>query len=289
MLQDSAPPPLVLVMVGHCGVGKSSTANTLLGRSEFTARRSAAAVTHKCQRARTVSATGREICILDTPGMGDPEIPDVQTRKEMLRGFKEATAEYGEACDSVLLLVMQVGGRVSTDHLKAFGMLGSVFGLQMYHHAVTVFTHGDLLPGTGQDGLHGYLSGASEACNAFLRDVRGGSLLLSNAVELQPADESSSYVSRECAEALAYVLQHAEPVQAKPSNLVLKPRRKAARRERQQAAAAAAAKVKAATNGEGGSGSGGWGVGAWVEWAWGGGDSTARDTDTAAPEPELEF
>eukprot|EP01048_Picozoa_sp_COSAG05_P024359 COSAG05_NODE_5694_length_1114_cov_1.149754_1_plen_294_part_10 len=243
MLQDSAPRPLVLVLVGHCGVGKSSTANTLLGRSEFTARRSAATVTRRCQRARTAAASGREVCVLDTPGLGDPEVSDDETRKEMLRGYKEATAEYGEACDCVLLLVLQVGGRVSTDHLKAFGMLGTVFGLQMYRHAVALFTHGDFLTASS-GGLQGYLSEAGEACRAFLKDVRGGSLLLSNSVELRPAEGTDQMVvggvvSRECAEALARVLQQAEPVVAKVSLggglAPPKPNRKAARRERQQA------------------------------------------------------
>jgi hypothetical protein len=283
-------PPLVLVLVGKCGAGKSSTANTLLGQKRFVSLRSAGSVTRRCQSAVTVAPCGREICILDTPGLGDADVPLEQLHAEIVRGVAEVAEAYSDA-QFALLLVLGVAGRVGVDDLKAFGALGGVFGLSLYEHAMVTWTHGDLLrPSEG--GMDGYIQGAGDAVVAFLEDVRGGAITLTNCDDglrdgticddappgcrqdtdrLGRAAETAPAASRE---ALVSVLRRVERIATTHENLRPPPkRRKLARRERQAARQAAeAAKAQAAAAA---AGSSYWSPTAWIQWAF-------------QPEPELE-
>ena len=296
---DAAPaaqaaPPLVLVLVGKCGVGKSSTANTLLGATRFTSRRSASSVTAACQSAVTLSAEGREVCVLDTPGLSSAEAEPKEIHAEMIRGLSEVSEAFGGEAEFVLLLVLGVAGRVDEDELRAFGSLGNVFGLRFYSHAVGVWTHGDLLrPSEG--GMQGYLEGAGDAVLSFLGDIGGGSLTVNNSVELRAAGpegwadqppgcrqdlealrRAADTAPQLCRATLAAVLAKAAEagVAARWGEALGPPKvggRKAARRERQRALAAARQPTAAGAAG----GESYWSVGAWYRWAF-------------APEPEPE-
>ena len=108
------PRPLLLVLVGRCGVGKSSTANTLLGYPAFRSRRSAASITQSCQLAQLLplpptqrrSGSGaiaeveaeereQEVYVLDTPGLGCADVAEAELHAEMRRGFAHAVASCG--------------------------------------------------------------------------------------------------------------------------------------------------------------------------------------------------
>ena len=90
------PQRLTLVLVGQTGNGKSATANSLLGRDAFAAKRSFASVTERCARnvswldeddallrstSADLDAAGSvnedverrrtELCVIDTPGTCD--------------------------------------------------------------------------------------------------------------------------------------------------------------------------------------------------------------------------
>ena len=131
--------PLVLVLVGKTGVGKSTTANTLIGRDVFESRRAASAVTACCQSASTRTAgVGRAVHVLDTPGLSDPETPDEELWAEIIRGVASLAESCGAGARFALLLVLSCANRVDEDELRAFGSLGRCFGARLYEHSLIV-------------------------------------------------------------------------------------------------------------------------------------------------------
>lgn len=143
---ESPPsPPLVLILCGHCGVGKSSTANLLLGEQRFASERSAAAVTQACRQAST-TVNGRKVIVVDTPGLTDPEKSDnVEIFSDIITGVQSVVQEFPTA-QFALLLVMSLATRVDEAIISSFKELKRVcFGIGMYAQSCVVYTHGDLL------------------------------------------------------------------------------------------------------------------------------------------------
>ena len=161
--------------------------------------------------------------------------------------------------------------------------------MSLYEHAMLVWTHGDMLrPSEG--GMDGFIQGAGDAVAAFLDDVKGGTVTVTNCDDalgggtiyddappgcrqdhdrLAKAAANAPALSKD---ALASVLRCVEGIATRHERLRPPPkRRKQARRERQalriaaeQAAEAEAAKAHADGGGGGGSY---WSPAAWYRWA----------------------
>lgn len=248
---DAEPPPLVLIVCGRCGAGKSATCNTLLGRHQFASRRSATAVTHDCLSAEMVLDGQRRLIILDTPGLSDPEASEADIHACIISGAAALSDAHPSARFAVGLVV-SLAGRIDLSVLEDFSRLGLVFGRNLYEHSVLLWTHGDLLVegaeqsiGIEQSGPHcsgsentaamdaafaAYLDDAGEDVTAWLAKVKGGSLVLRNREKQPPAASSDVH------DTVRAVIDRAATVAGRASQLAPpKPHRKAARRERQQA------------------------------------------------------
>ncbi|XP_048041510.1 GTPase IMAP family member 7-like [Megalobrama amblycephala] len=127
-----------LVLLGKTGCGKSATGNTIIGRNVFQSSISSKSQTKHCQSETTVRF-GKEISVIDSPGLYDTELNGEQIKSEIVKCIT-----YASPGPHAFIIIIRVG-RFTEEEKNTVQHLKVVFGEQILKYTMIIFTYKDQL------------------------------------------------------------------------------------------------------------------------------------------------